>query len=186
MYRSERNCRGCGIEFIAVTTQQYCTPECRRKAEHERKMAQPGYWLATPKTCRHCCKEFVIPRGSSPNRQHCSSACSRASIKKSVVDFHSRNPEKEQEYRAISKKRAPRDTLVKRLYKKYPDLPTSCEAAGCTEGRVIDLAHKPEFRRNGAHRTLDQYQRHMFWILCPTHHALLDRGVMSVKEMGLR
>jgi hypothetical protein len=51
---------------------------------------------------------------------------------------------------------------------------------------VLDVAHKPEFARNGAWRNRNTTQRHMFWVLCPTCHALLDRGVMTAQALGLR
>lgn len=86
--------------------------------------------------------------------------------------------------RQRSKRHGP-DTLITRLRKRYPDLPTCCEAAGCNEGRVLECAHKPEHKRNGAWRTLDKYERHMFWMLCPTHHRLLDLGIETVEQMGL-
>jgi len=78
-----------------------------------------------------------------------------------------------------------KDTLTTRLYKKYPDLPKVCEANECNESRVLEAAHKPDYKRNGAWRTMKWYERHMFWMLCPTHHKLIDLGICSMVELGL-
>lgn len=78
------------------------------------------------------------------------------------------------------------DSLTTRLRKKFPDLPTVCEAIDCGEGRVLDFAHKPEFRRNGAYRVMKYYERHMFWVLCPTCHRLIDCGICTPEELGLK
>jgi hypothetical protein len=79
-----------------------------------------------------------------------------------------------------------RDTLEVRVRKKFPQLPKSCQAAGCTEARVLELAHRPEFKRNGAWRSIALYQPHMIWVLCPTHHRLIDRGICAPAEFGLQ
>jgi len=86
------------------------------------------------------------------------------------------------------KHKDPRSTkgkgVIEWLRRAFPDLPVGCES--CGESRVLDVAHKPEFARNGAWRNRNTTQRHMFWVLCPTCHALLDRGVMTAQALGLR
>lgn len=77
------------------------------------------------------------------------------------------------------------DRLITRLRRRYPDLPTVCEAKGCNESRVLEIAHRPTHRRNGRWRTLDLYDRHMFWVLCPTCHRVLDRGIETAESLGL-
>lgn len=78
------------------------------------------------------------------------------------------------------------DTLINRLRRRYPDLPLVCEAVGCDEARVLEAAHRPEFRRNGSWRTLSLYERHMFWMLCPTCHRVLDFGIETPEQLGLK
>lgn len=78
-----------------------------------------------------------------------------------------------------------KDTLQKRLYKKYPDLPRVCEAKDCGEARVLTAAHKPGFERNGDWQVMKYYERHMFWMLCPTCHAVLDKKIETPEQMGL-
>jgi hypothetical protein len=78
------------------------------------------------------------------------------------------------------------DTLAIRVRKKYPNLPTACQARGCNEARVLDFAHRPEFKMNGAWRSIDLYQPHMIWVLCPTCHRVLDEKIETPEQMGLK
>lgn len=77
------------------------------------------------------------------------------------------------------------DTLEKRIRKKYPNLPKVCQAKGCGERRVLEFAHRPKFKRNGAWRKVSMYQPNMIWVLCPTCHRVLDKGIETPEEMGL-
>ncbi len=99
--------------------------------------------------------------------------------------FHELNPDVMAKYNRKRYQKYGTDTLERRLRKKYPDLPTICESAGCNEGRVLEFAHRPEFKRNGAFRVMKHYQRHMFWVLCPTCHRLIDYGICTPSELGL-
>ena len=58
-----------------------------------------------------------------------------------------------------------------------------CSVEG--KSQILEMAHKPEFKRNGRHRSLALYERHMFWMLCPTCHKLLDRKIRTPAELGL-
>jgi hypothetical protein len=51
--------------------------------------------------------------------------------------------------------------------------------------RILEAAHKPGFERNGAHRVLKYYERHMFWMLCPNCHTYLDAKLKTPTELGL-
>jgi len=75
------------------------------------------------------------------------------------------------------------DGNQKRFYARFPDAPRSCQ--GCGETRVLDIAHKPEHRRNGAHRSISNTNLEHVWILCPTCHALLDRMHYPPIDLGL-
>lgn len=85
--------------------------------------------------------------------------------------------------KVYNSRRPYRDSVTGRLRRKYPDLPTSCEA--CGEDRILEVAHKPGFERKGAWRVMSNTQRHMIWILCPTCHKLIDRGICVPRELGL-
>ncbi|MGH2607540.1 MAG: hypothetical protein ACRDHF_00505 [Tepidiformaceae bacterium] len=108
--------------------------------------------------------------------------CAAKARRRDLAAFLAANPGAQSFYNG---ERGHKDTLIERLRHRYPDLPRECEAQFCGEKRVLDMAHKPGFRRNGAWRTLRVYERHMFWILCPNHHALIDRGVAMPEEFGL-
>ena len=137
------------------------------------------------RNCRHCGKEFTVERTTGHNRQHCSKECARLTQKRNQEKFLKRNPHKPAEYAETRRDQTHRMTLHQRLRKKYPDLPVVCEAQGCEEDRVLDFAHKPAFARNGRHQTLNLYERHMFWVLCPTCHALIDRAGYEPWKLGL-
>lgn len=87
------------------------------------------------------------------------------------------------DYNANRYRKYGKDTLYNRLQAEYDDLPTACEC--CGEARVVEIAHKPEFSRNGRWRVLSLYKRHMFWILCPTCHKVLDKRIETPEQMGL-
>ena len=189
MYRSvnsAKKCPVCEVEFLASNNAQvYCCRQCRDRKANQQRTTSATHWTQVPRTCPGCGKGFYIPAHSSPNRRHCSDKCSLAAISLSTKAFKEANPTSMQEYNKLRYEKYGRDGLSSRIRKKYPDLPTKCEAKGCEEGRVLDFAHKPEYKRNGAHRLMKHYERHMFWVLCPNHHAIHDRGIESAYELGL-
>ena len=184
-----KTCLICGIDFAAkFPHQKRCSSACTAVSELRRTRARDQTltveeWEQRRRLCRWCGLEFRLASRSDNNRRYCSQNCQTAAYAEHVAAFHRRNPNKQAEYSAQAHARRGRDTLVIRLRRRYPDLPTACEA--CGEARVLDLAHKPAHARKGAHRTLRHYQRHAFWILCPTCHALVDRGAVSPADLGL-
>ena len=182
-------CEVCSHPFDAkFPHQKRCSSSCTAVANlrhaHSRNQALTvGEWESRRRLCRWCGIEFQLSSRSTNNRQYCSPKCQAEGYSQRIKEFHSSNPEKQSEYNRERIRRHGRDTLLTRLYRRYPDLPRACES--CGEARVLDLAHKPGYERHGAHRTLRQYQRHVFWILCPTCHALVDRGICQSSEMGL-
>jgi hypothetical protein len=111
------------------------------------------------------------------NKWYCSDVCSTEAARQSRCRFYKRNPNKISEYRnaAINrnKKAGITDGNLTRFYKRFPDAPRQCEA--CGESRIVEISHKPEFKRNGMWRSAKNTQLHMVWILCPTCHRLMDR-----------
>jgi predicted nucleic acid-binding Zn ribbon protein len=178
-------CTICGVAFEAkFPHQQRCSRACTTVAGLRRQRVKDQSltieeWETRRRLCRWCGQEFRLTSRDANARQYCSDDCQKAGYAERKKAFHARNPGKQSEYN----RRRGRDTLIIRLRRRFPDLPESCEA--CGESRVLDLAHKPQHARNGAHRTLRVYQRYMFWILCPTCHALVDRGVVAPTAMGL-
>jgi hypothetical protein len=144
--------------------------------------------MLKPIACGMCGAEFFRTLKTGANKKYCSGDCAIAARKRDQLKFKLDNPDAEAAYRARAEKHASysRDTVLTRLRKRYPDLPTSCEAGGCGESRVLEVAHKPGFKRNGAWRTLRIMERHMFWLLCPTHHRILDYGIETAEQMGLQ
>lgn len=178
-------CPECENTFeFTNNAQVYCTLKCRNKNQNKRNNLLPN-WKNTPVVCGVCAKEFIRPENSSPIRKYCSDGCVLKARQRQTNRFKNMNPEAMKRYNQNRWAKYGSDTLTTRLYKKYPDLPKACEATGCGEDRVIDIAHKPEHSRMRAHRVMKHYERHMFWILCPTHHAIIDRGVLKPLEIGL-
>jgi endogenous inhibitor of DNA gyrase (YacG/DUF329 family) len=183
-----RNCKYCQKTFVLdrpTSAQFYCSLVCRNKAGHSRKISAPGHYLTIPLECPVCQKKFYRTEQTGPMRKYCSKECSEVGYKTHRTAFHVRNPKAHTGYYKNRVKAHGRDSGFTRLYRWYPDLPRCCEAVGCGESRVLTAAHKPEFKRNGSPRTKKLYERHMFWILCPTCHTLLDRGICSPEELGL-
>jgi hypothetical protein len=87
-------------------------------------------------------------------------------------------------YRARTKAKQLPDSNLIRFRRTNLDAPMACES--CGETRVLDLAHKPEHRRNGEWRSVKNCSwPERVWVLCPTCHALLDRMNYSPEELGL-
>ena len=131
--------------------------------------------------CRACGHKFTAAWPNS-NQQHCSQACSRISALKSRRAFHKRNPTKVLEYGRSARKRIP-DNRQARLLRRYPELPRACQS--CGEDRVLEVAHRPGFGLRSAWRNISNSAPHMIWILCPTCHKLLDKGICTPEELGL-
>ena len=71
------------------------------------------------------------------------------------------------------------------LKRRTPGLPGACES--CGEDRVLEVAHKYAYKRRGAHATLANSEwPKMTWVLCPTCHRLLDKGIETSQELGLK
>lgn len=190
-YEASRKCIHCEKDYIATfKSQQYCSQRCRTDASTARRdRSAKGDWLRNPVTCGICQNVFFRTKLTGPNKKYCSVECTATARRRDIEAFKAANPTAMDDYNKERVRKYGSDTLITRLRKRYPDLPTCCEAAengkACGEGRVIDIAHKPEFARKGAWRTLDKYERHMFWMLCPTHHAIIDRGACTPEEIGL-
>ena len=180
LHKYSRKCRFCKKTFTSGNrAARYCSERCRTDNATANRDRRPNHWKNKPRKCRNCRKLF-FPQ--SPNRRLCSFRCQVEGRRLNFEIFKKRHPGVQRLYN----RQRGRDTLIIRLRKKFPDLPTRCEAKGCGESRVLDLAHKPKFKRNGAHRLLARYKRHMFWILCPTCHRVVDRGIETPQQMGLK
>ena len=179
-------CPQCDTAFTADHNSHiYCTHSCRNRATKLRCHNTPGHWLTVEMTCSMCSTTFYRTEKTGPNKKYCSVECSYRVTLKNQARFHELNPDAVRRYKETQRRMKGHDTLINRLRNRYTDLPTACECDTCYEHRVLDIAHKPEFKRNGAPRVMKHYARHMFWILCPTHHAIVDRGICTPAELGL-
>jgi len=142
-----------------------------------------GRVLDKGRYCRQCGKYFIPPRDTGHNKQHCSLECSIKSARESRCKFYKRNPHKVKEYNKKFHDRVGTDNNLLRFYLRYPDAPKKCQS--CGEDRVLDIAHKPEHKRNGAWRSKHNTTIDKVWILCPTCHALLDRKGYTPQQLGL-
>jgi hypothetical protein len=174
------SCIECGASFSRKRPDaKYCSFRCTSKAHRRRHQIAPRL-LDAGRDCQRCGHHFevVVP---NTNRRYCSPDCSAASAREQRRSFHKRKPGVQKIYNS---RRLIRDNgLISRLRRRYPGLPTACES--CGESRVLEVAHRPEFRRNGAWRKIENSRPHMIWILCPTCHELLDREISSPEELRL-
>jgi len=189
-FRVEKQCPVCDTKFTPDNRAQiYCSLPCRTRAQTNRDATATGkpHWSLTGKICKICGKHFMPGTKMSSNAKYCSDACRVEGIRTTQKRFKQLNPEAQSIYnRARDMTNGRKDTLQRRLYAKYPDLPRVCETPNCREARVLEAAHKPGFERKGADQVMKFYERHMFWMLCPTCHRVLDKGIETPEQMGLR
>lgn len=173
-------CSLCGARFHAIRPdKRYCSIRCQSRAGRLRRNKQTDITRAG-RDCRICGEHFeIVPPDS--NRRYCSDKCARQAAKESRRAFHRKNPTIQTTYN--SRRRFKDSGVVARLRRKYPNLPTACQS--CGEARIVELAHRPEHRRNGAWRKMENTKPQMIWVLCPTCHNLLDRGICTQAELGL-
>ena len=180
----KKYCVMCGCAFSAKTAwARYCSNECKTKRYRDSK----GYILSDGRFCKQCGRKFYPDFKSGANKQHCSSECSKKSARESRSKFWENQKEpikKRNQYYKKSREKIGPDGNLKRFYRRYPDAPKKCQS--CGEERVVDIAHKPEFKRNGEWRSVKNTTIESVWILCPTCHALLDRMNYTPEELGLR
>ena len=115
--------------------------------------------------------------------QHCSATCAIKSARESRCNFYKKNPNKYKEYKERWRGKVGIDSGLLRFYLRYPNAPKKCQS--CGESRVLDIAHRPEHKRNGAWRSKSNTTNDKVWILCPTCHALLDRKGYTPSQLNL-
>ena len=168
-------CVVCSVEMTGSHShRKYCSRLCK-----SRYMRVNGGKASDGHNCRWCGKHFPIGPGQN-NKWLCSDGCRKKSNAKSVREFHKRRPQQEAIYRARTKeKRYPESDSLERFYIWFPDAPRACES--CGESRVLDVAHKPCSKRNGARRNKGNTRWPQdVWILCPTCHALHDLSLIHI------
>lgn len=179
-------CIECGKPFEANrASHKYCSVYCANK--HGRKTKGVVLLQDQGRFCKQCGTAFSVPSGrGGNNRWHCSDECSVKSARESRSKFWAKQPDakaKMGEYHAVSREKVGPDGNLKRFRKRYPHVLMACQSCGDT--RVLDIAHKPEHRRNGAWRSVENTTPEKVWILCPTCHALLDRMHYPPEDLGL-
>jgi hypothetical protein len=175
-----KHCWICGKEFTPVTAwQRYCSVKCQSENWRNSK----GRIVDSGRHCRQCGIKFYPPRNGGANKQHCSLECSIKSARESRSKFYKKNPEIYKKYNKKWHNKVGTDGNLLRFYLRYPDAPKKCQA--CGEDRILDIAHKPEHKRNGAWRSKQNTTIERVWILCPTCHALLDRKGYTAKQLRI-
>lgn len=76
------------------------------------------------------------------------------------------------------------ETRLDRFLRLNPERQRRCEAEGCGEARVVEMAHKPFCKRNGRNPS-GYVQGDEVWLLCPTCHRLIDYGIETPASLGL-
>lgn len=180
--KEEKNiihCKSCGVDFMPkVRWQLYCSDKCHTSFNNNLKKVSLDDEKRT-RFCKRCGTKFLYGDGQMA-KQHCSDKCSSDSARLSRTKY-SKVPINIEKKRTNERKR--KIGNIERVYNRYPELPKSCQS--CGESRVLDIAHKPEFRRNGAWRSASNCTPEKIWILCPTCHALLDRKHYAPESLGL-
>jgi hypothetical protein len=176
-------CTICATPYEARNAwHRYCSRKCR--TENDRNQA--GRKIDSGRFCKQCGSKFFPAYMTGNNKQHCSSECAVKSARESRSKFWGKQPDakkKMAEYYQRSRERIGPDGNLKRFYSRHPDAPHACQS--CGETRVLDVAHRPGFERNGAWRSKDNTTLEKVWVLCPTCHALLDRMHYPPEELGL-
>jgi len=183
-----RNCECCLAPFDTWNrASRYCTHLCRSRASKARtRNNTPGHWLTVAVNCGICGIPFKRKESSGPNKKYCSDTCTAKARRQKLRQFMVKEVGAMSNYNTTRRRTHGRDTLITRLRKLYPDLPNVCEATNCNESRVLEVVHRPEFKRNGEWRMVSNSERHMIWILCPTCHRVLDRGIETPEQLGLQ
>jgi len=178
-------CIVCGNQFDSKRANHlYCNHNCEAKKWRITKGLNK---LKDGRYCRQCGNHFYPSGRGGNNKQHCSIECSKKSARESRSKFWEKfgdkKKQKRNEYYERTKKKCGTDGNLKRFYSRFPDAPKECQS--CGEIRVLDIAHKPEHRRNGSWRSVENSTPDKIWILCPTCHALLDRMHYLPSKLGL-
>ncbi len=174
---ADRFCLICGGAFKATRAwHKYCHRNCKERDARKKV----GLVRDIGRYCKQCGIRFIPTIGHT---QHCSTECSKTSARQSRSKFFKNNPGIIKKYYEKTFKKHGHKGNLDRFYTKYPDAPKSCQS--CGEDRVLDIAHKPEHKRNGQWRSASNCTPEKVWILCPTCHALIDRKGYDPKELGL-
>jgi hypothetical protein len=160
---------------------KYCSKACYEKSRLERNRI-----IVKPRPCAQC-RNIFTPSALAKNRNIiilCSDICRGEYRRAYAKRWNKNNPEARDSYYKKAAAKFGVDKPLKRLWRVFPDMPRYCE--GCGDDRVLDIAHKPYAKRNGARRTRKNTNPDTVWILCPTCHALLDRKGWSPTEVGIK
>ena len=184
MNKKIKYCVVCGTQFEADTAwAKYCSRKCKSLTYRISK----GRTLERGRYCKQCGTHFYPPLQGGQNQHHCSPECSKKSARESRSKFWKRlgigKVAKHKQYSPNWKEKHGLDGNLKRFYARFPDAPKSCQS--CGEIRILDIAHKPEHKRNGAWRSSKNTKLEHVWILCPTCHGLLDRKGRTPELLGL-
>lgn len=173
-------CHQCGQPSSADRKwAKYCGDDCRNRARLGRRRI-----VVCARPCGQCGTMFTPAGPKNRNiKIFCSDACREDNRREYAKRWGKNNPARRDSYYRKSAAKFGVDRPLKRLWRTFPEMPRCCES--CGDDRVLDIAHKPHARRNGARRSRKNTNPATAWILCPTCHALLDRKGWSPTELGI-
>lgn len=176
----KNTCEKCSCVFDAKrSTSRFCSQKCGAAMRWVLSVKD----TSKPRACLECGASFIAKPEANQQRL-CSDACRKTRNSRKVREFHAANPERENWYRSRTKEKKLPDSNQIRFFRANPNAPRCCES--CKENRVLEIAHRLGYERNGRGRSLSNCKwPEMVWVLCPTCHRLLDRMNYSPKDLGL-
>jgi 5-methylcytosine-specific restriction endonuclease McrA len=176
--RVEVSCEYCGKEFtnrrcdIKNTKHNYCSSTCSARwrskalAEQKLKMTESG----VPLTCLHCSKRYYDKPHRAATRKYCSAMCRDLARfgKPGHTNMRGRHGELNPNYKG-------KTTLVTSRKRALENFPARCIV--CDFDVVVDVHHIVP-RRHGGGNKLENLA-----VLCPNHHAMADRGMITQDEL---
>jgi hypothetical protein len=177
----ERECEQCKCKFKPRRFDtRYCSRQCQIAVSIRRAyLKRHGKLPDKERPCGICGKQFPRVDRYDWKRKYCSDGCARIAVANARKAYHRRNPQARAEQRVYDNPAA--SNQCNRFFIRYPDILRACMV--CGENRVVDLHHKTP--RRGAPTRAKNTQRDHVWVLCPNHHAMIERGVATPTELGL-
>jgi hypothetical protein len=177
---NELICQLCGASFTAArSNKKWCSNYCAQRAGRIRRHEHKGS-TENGKDCAQCGSHFSITPPNT-NQRYCCVECANKAARELRRQWARREYKKRRPI--YERTRKFKDVALNRLARRWPEMPRSCQS--CGEARILEIAHRPSHKRNGAWRLVSNTKPHMIWILCPTCHKLIDRGICTPEELGL-
>lgn len=187
----DTSCDNCGILFKRIPSQfkksasgkKYCSHKCRAVSMN---------WevLAKVRICKGCKKEFKQPPNSGRTNEYCVE-CTESGLgqKKGYEDRSVKHLTIQQFADRIGrdkKSKQVRAGLAKKCREWNRHLiKTPCQVCGYS--KIVEFCHikaVKDFSENDTLGTINDESN--IFMLCPTHHAELDRGILKAEDVPAR